>query len=139
MRRRITKQDALRDMNRELESRSNAPESLINEMEVRLFDYGREVEGRIETTLSVLDRLILDADQEIGRLEELLEVSRDDQTKQQRAIPLRTLDVEQSRRIPELIAAGLSDEEIARCLTCDVQAVANYRTQFDDDRKTDAA
>ena len=139
MRRRISKQDPLRDLQRELERKENSPESLIHHMETRLFDYGREVEGRVETTLSVLDRLILDADREIGRLEELLEVSRERTEKASHAIPLEKMGPVQTERIPKLLVAGLSDEEIARCLDCSVQMVVEYRKQFDNDQQADAA
>ncbi len=139
MRHRIAKQDPLRDMNREIEARSNSPESLIHDMEVRLFDYGREVEGRIETTLSVLDRLIIDADQEISRLEELLDVTQSNPEEKQRSLSMQKLNANQIERIPDLIAAGLTDAEIARCLNCDQLAVLKYRTQFDGDQKADAA
>ena len=149
IRHRISKQDPLRDMHKELEARSNAPESLIHEMEVRLFDYGREVEGRIETTLSVLDRLIIDADQEIGRLEDLLNTAQHSPENElvKRTIPLADADTHdvqilssnQADRIPDLITAGLSDQEIARCLNCNLQAVVTYRHQFDSDQQTDAA
>lgn len=139
MRSRIAKQDPLRDMHREIEARSNSPESLIHDMEVRLFDYGREVEGRIETTLSVLDRLIVDADQEIGRLEDLLDVAQSNPEKNQRSLSMQKLDANQIERIPDLIVAGLTDAEIARCLDCDQLAVSKYRNQFEGDQQSDAA
>lgn len=41
-------------------------------LELRLFDFAREVEGRMQTRIAVLDRLIIDADREILRLQELL-------------------------------------------------------------------
>ena len=139
MRYRISKQEPLQDMQQELELKEHSPESLIHNMETRLFDYGREVEGRVETTLSVLDRLILDADQEIGRLEELLDVARGKTEKSSRAIAIKKLTTAQAERIPELLLAGLTEVEIARCLDCSLQAVIDYRTQFDSDQQTDAA
>lgn len=48
-------------------------ESRIRELEVRLYDYERDVEGRIETRLTLLDRLIEEADREIDHLQHLLE------------------------------------------------------------------
>jgi len=44
----------------------------VEKLEVRLFDFAREVEGRIQTRITVLDRLIVDADREILRLQDLL-------------------------------------------------------------------
>lgn len=45
----------------------------LGEMEIRLHEYGREVEARMETRLAVLDRLLREADREIVRLTRLLE------------------------------------------------------------------
>jgi hypothetical protein len=44
----------------------------LNDLEVRLFDLGREVEARVETRTAQLDRLIDAADNEIIRLSDLL-------------------------------------------------------------------
>jgi hypothetical protein len=41
-------------------------------LEIRLHDFAREVEGRMLTRIAVLDRLIVDADREIVRLNEVL-------------------------------------------------------------------
>ena len=129
-RQRLQQQDPLRELEREIRLREQSPETLIHEMEVRLFDYGREVEGRVETTLHVLDRLILDAELEIQRLETLLQTS---------SVPSRDLagmpasaaesilTTEQQLRLPALRAAGLTDEEIARCLGCEIQLIHSWR------------
>jgi len=127
-RQRLEKQDPLRDLEREARQRQQSPDAIIHEMEVRLFDYGREVEGRVETTLTVLDRLIIDAEQEIQRLETLLQASR---TTGESLNPsaAEILSPEQSRRIPALLQAGLTDEEIARCLGCASEVVKQIRNQ----------
>jgi len=49
---------------------------VAEKLEVRLFDFAREIEGRMQTKITVLDRLILDADREIIRLEKVLAESR---------------------------------------------------------------
>lgn len=49
---------------------------IAEKLEVRLFDFAREIEGRIQTKIAVLDRLIVDADREIIRLESVLAESR---------------------------------------------------------------
>ena len=107
---------------------ASSAETVIREMEVRLFEYGREVEGRVETTLNVLDRLIIDAEDEIDRLEELLERS-----EQQKDEPsTETID---PARILQLSQAGLSHEEIARAMQCD-QALVEHVLE---DKDRDAA
>src|SRR5579872_5652177 len=53
-------------------SDGESPEMIAELLEVRLFDFAREVEGRMQTRIAVLDRLIVDADREILRLQDLL-------------------------------------------------------------------
>ncbi|HEY3965115.1 MAG TPA: hypothetical protein VGM05_11240 [Planctomycetaceae bacterium] len=50
--------------------------AVVEKLEVRLYDFAREVEGRMQTKIAVLDRLIVDADREILRLEQVLAESR---------------------------------------------------------------
>jgi hypothetical protein len=56
----------------EIESAELSAEAVVEKLEVRLFDFAREVEGRMQTRIAVLDRLIVDADREILRLQDLL-------------------------------------------------------------------
>ncbi|MCG6157911.1 hypothetical protein [Rubinisphaera margarita] len=116
-RNRIARQDPIRDLARERDQKAQSPEAYIHDMEVRLFDYGREVEGRVETTLTLLDRLIMDAESEVTRLEDLLSVSRVSSTSE----PVN------QERLRQLIAAGLTDEEISRCLRCNIETVQTAR------------
>ncbi len=51
-------------------------EAAVEKLEVRLFDFAREVEARMQTRMTVLDRLIVDADREILRLQDLLAVTK---------------------------------------------------------------
>jgi hypothetical protein len=61
------------EMNDSLELSASA---VVEKLEVRLYDFAREVEGRLQTKIAVLDRLIVDADREIIRLESVLAESR---------------------------------------------------------------
>jgi hypothetical protein len=56
----------------ETESDEMSAAAVVEKLEVRLFDFAREVEGRMQTRIAVLDRLIVDADREILRLQDLL-------------------------------------------------------------------
>src|SRR6476620_10035390 len=47
-------------------------EAVAEKLEVRLFEFAREVEGRIQTRSTILDRLIVEADREILCLQDLL-------------------------------------------------------------------
>jgi len=59
-------------VNPETESVASSAEAVLEKLEIRLFDFAREVEGRMQTKIAVLDRLIVDADREILRLQDLL-------------------------------------------------------------------
>jgi hypothetical protein len=56
----------------DVESAQLSAETVVEKLEVRLFDFAREVEGRMHSRIAVLDRLIVDADSEILRLQDLL-------------------------------------------------------------------
>jgi hypothetical protein len=60
----------------EIEDGENTATALVEQLEVRLYDFAREVEGRMQTKIAVLDRLIVDADREIIRLERVLAEAR---------------------------------------------------------------
>jgi hypothetical protein len=60
----------------EIDAAENTVAAIVEQLEVRLYDFSREVEGRMQTKIAVLDRLIIDADREIIRLERVLVDSR---------------------------------------------------------------
>ncbi len=76
LRRKSLMSNPLKETSLEISQRLNSPVGRIHQMETRLYDYGREVEGRIGTTLAVLDKLVMDAQKESDRLESLLEEMR---------------------------------------------------------------
>jgi DNA-directed RNA polymerase specialized sigma24 family protein len=56
----------------EKETVNSGPSARVGQLEVRLHDFAREVEARLETRAAQLDRLVAAADHEIIRLKELL-------------------------------------------------------------------
>ena len=48
-------------------------EARFGELESRLQDYGREIDGRVQSAMTLLDRLIDDADAEIEQLQTLVD------------------------------------------------------------------
>ncbi|MEX0728993.1 MAG: hypothetical protein WEB58_07490 [Planctomycetaceae bacterium] len=117
----------------------------LQRMEVRLYDYSREVEARIESRLAMLDHLMVEAQRETDRLEELLErtqpskqqfalssdkpqdilslpritpADRTDDVSSVRSGPMLPfhLSVEQRQMIVYLHQAGFRADEIARCM-----------------------
>ena len=74
----VLRKKSSRATGRRSEARENAEEAELGAaaraemLEVRLFDFAREVEARMQTQIAVLDRLIVEADSEIVRLKEVL-------------------------------------------------------------------
>ncbi len=84
----------------------------LQKMEVRMYDYSRDVEARIGTQLAVLDRLMNEAQRETDRLEELLELTQ--QRKRQFELSSeadREFDGEGERRILSLPHASTSSRK----------------------------
>ena len=132
---RVVQRDPLKEIAKDLQSRKRS--SAIQEMEIRLYEYGREVEGRVATTMTLLDHLVLNAEQEIEKLESLMGV---EQSQSNSPISLSLiskaghseLSLEQKVRIPKLQRAGLSCEEIARCLAVSVLVIEEFLGGQDD-------
>jgi len=55
-----------------------------NRVEVKLFEYEREVEGRMQTRLAVLDQLILESERKIEMLQRVLDASRQETPRQEK-------------------------------------------------------
>lgn len=55
----------------------STPEGIAHQAAAELGEFTREVAGRMETRIAVLDQLIVEADQKIARLEETLETGRE--------------------------------------------------------------
>jgi hypothetical protein len=68
----ICPRDPLREVQAEFRRKESSPAGQLNQLEVRLYDFAREVEGRIQTRISLLNQLVLDADREIDRLQQLI-------------------------------------------------------------------
>lgn len=129
---RLRKQDALRDLHREIAAAEASPDGRLRAIEVRLYDYGREVEGRIDTRLTALDELIVEADLEIARLEALLAESRVNLPAE------RQLSADEQQRCFALWEAGISVSAIARCLHATPGQVQTALDEFRQPRR-DAA
>lgn len=111
-----------------------------------MYDYGREVEGRVQTTLTLLDRLILEADQETDRLHELLLTAGqvDEAETAADGIPSVTapLTADEQRMVRDLKGAGYTVPQIARLLRRPVDDVTTVLSDNDgttESGRTDAA
>lgn len=110
-RRKLHRQDAFQDTMSDVRAMENSARGIVQKLEVRAYDYSREVEARIDNRLAVLDQLIVDADREIERLQAMLSEAR-----QSAAEPERELSMSEQQRCFALKEGGFSVEEIARCL-----------------------
>lgn len=139
LRQKSLKRNPVKEIAKEIDIRQKADQ--ITQMEVKLFDYGREVEGRVNTTMVLLDTLINNAEQEIDRLESLLEKKQLKESRKTNEVNSKVDQVapEELNRIPELRDAGLSNEEIARCLQLSVFEVVSALDTFEDDQESNKA
>lgn len=103
--------DPLREARQEIHQAESSYAGAINKMELRLHEYAREVEARIDTKITVLDRLIVAAEQKIQRLEELSQPAAPAEAAEA-AEPPRLISDGQ-RVIYQLADLGLSAAEIA--------------------------
>ncbi|MBT6155014.1 MAG: hypothetical protein HOL01_00660 [Planctomycetaceae bacterium] len=138
--------DPAAEVRAEMRAAEQAAESGIRKMEVRLYDYGREVEGRVQTTLTLLNRLILEADEETGRLHELLLTAGqvDETATAAEGVPSVTapLTADEQRMVRDLKGAGYTVPQISRLLrrpVDDVTAVISDSDDSDETGRTDAA
>lgn len=94
----------------------------LRDLELRLYDFGREVEGRMETRLAVLDELISEADREIGELR----IALHDEAgyANEVAAPRSGLTREQAHMADCLYGAGFQVQEIASAMKCHPKDVA---------------
>lgn len=110
-RQKLQRQDACQDTLDDVRVAESSARGIVQKLEVRAYDYSREVEARIDNRLSTLDQLIVDADREIERLQAMLAESR-----QSYAEPDRELTPSEQQRCFALKEAGFAVDEIARCL-----------------------
>lgn len=69
---RAKSRDVAAEVGAEMRQVEKSSSALIRNLEVRLHDYGREIEGRMQSRIAKLDKLVVEADREIDRLRQLL-------------------------------------------------------------------
>ncbi len=125
--RRSRNRDVSRELKSELQKKERSAESQIHQLEVRLHDYDRDVAARVETTLTMLDQLIAEADREIVRLETLLE--------KRKGGKVSPLSPEQRRMVVHLAGAGYSIHEIAKLVDHSADQIAAILKADDQDQR----
>ncbi len=146
--------DVLNEVRDDLRKAEQSAAGGIRRLEVRLYDYGREIEGQVQTRMTALDQLVLEAEQEAARLKQLLAESRQRGLSQAEQIypaehatvsssksdatdrSERLLAAEQRRMIVLLFDAGYSPEQIATLTSRSASLIA---TVLDEERMDRAA
>jgi hypothetical protein len=100
----------------EFRARHRSAEGPVHQLEIRRHDYDRDVAARVETTMAMLDQWIAEADEEIVRLETLIE--------KRQATKASPLTAEEHRMVAHLAGAGYSIGEIARLIKRSEEVVA---------------
>lgn len=143
---RSRERDPAAEARAEMRAAERSAESGIRKLEVRLHNYGREVEGRVQTTLTLLDRLILEADQETERLQGLLLTAGGVDETAVDAGGVKTvtapLTADERRMVRGLRETGYTVPQIARLLRRPVDDVTSVLSNSNDPReagRTDAA
>ncbi|MCH9653179.1 MAG: hypothetical protein K0U86_05290 [Planctomycetes bacterium] len=70
--RRVRDRNPLHEAQQELTQIEQSQLNRLNQLEIKLYEYGREVEARTDNRLRVLDELLQEADREINRLRQQL-------------------------------------------------------------------
>ena len=119
--------DPAAEVRSEIHNAERAAGNWIHNLEVRMHDYGREVEGRIETNLARLDQLIVAADSEIDRLSQLIQESsgRKPELSQTHGTekPEHSECQQQRFMIVRLRDSGFEHHEIAGIANCSLETV----------------
>jgi hypothetical protein len=142
---RSRERDPAQEVRQARRAAERSAESGIRHLEVRLYDYGREVEGRVETTLTLLDRLILEAQQETDRLQQLLHSAGQADESSARVVRGTVdapLDAEERGMVQNLKQAGYTLPQIARFLrrpADEVRAALSQADPLDEGGRADAA
>jgi DNA-directed RNA polymerase specialized sigma24 family protein len=105
-RRQSPRRDVDKELSNEPRIRQRSAEGRMPQLEIRLHNYDRDVAARVKSTLNLLDQLISEGDQEIVRLESLIE--------NRKLAKTSSLPAEQCRMVAHLAGAGYSIGEIAR-------------------------
>jgi len=131
--RRIRDRNPLNEAQQEMTRLEQNQFNRLNQLEIKLYEYGREVEARSDDRLHLLDELLQEADREINRLRQQLALTQQNPDD----VPLKSgpdilvyegsrdtsVTAEQRSMIVYLSQAGFSAQEISNCFTCDLPEV----------------
>ncbi|WP_339729817.1 hypothetical protein [uncultured Gimesia sp.] len=129
---RISKRNPLEEAQKEIATREQSQLNRLDQLEVKLYEYGREVDARSDDRLQVLDELLRDADREINRLRQQLALAQQNAGEVASSTEEPGPDIfvyenprkftkaaERRFMIVYLSQAGFSSQEISNCFQCD--------------------
>jgi len=129
----VRNRNPLAEAQHELSSLEQSQFNRLNQLEIKLYEYGREVESRSDDRLRVLDELLREADREINRLRQQLALTQQKQSKAGQEAGPDILMYEKSQPLSAtaekrlmmvyLSQAGFSAQEISNCFQCQREEV----------------
>ncbi|WP_298868090.1 hypothetical protein [uncultured Gimesia sp.] len=147
--RRVRDRNPLHEAQHELTQIEQSQFNRLNQLEIKLYEYGREVEARTDNRLRVLDELLQEADREINRLRQQLALTQqnpeDSARKSSPDILMYedsrsfTVTAEQRSMVVYLSQAGFSAQEISNCFTLDLPEVQAILAEENSPPNTDVA
>ncbi|MFK7779298.1 MAG: hypothetical protein QM501_14425 [Gimesia sp.] len=147
--RRIRNRNPLREAQQEISKLEQSQFNRLNQLEIKLYEYGREIEARSDDRLRILDELLLEADQEINRLRQQLALAQQNSND----VPLKSgpdilmyessgnisVTAEQRSMIVYLSQAGFSAQEISNCFTYNLAEIEVILAEENNPPHTDVA
>lgn len=147
--RRIRDRNPLGEAQHEISKIEQSQFNRLNQLEIKLYEYGREVEARTDDRLRILDELLQEADREINRLRQQLALTQ--QKPDDGPLPAGpdilmyensghpTVTAEQRSMIVYLSQAGFSAQEISNCLTYHLTEIEAILDEENNPPRTDVA
>lgn len=149
---RISGRDPLEEAQKEIATREQSQLNRLDQLEVKLYDYGREVESRSDDRLQILDELLRDADREINRLRQQLALAQQNTGTPSASSEEPGPDIlvyDNSRKITAaaerrlmivyLSQAGFSSQEISNCFQCDQSEIESIIAEENEPPSTETA
>ena len=134
--------DPITDATKELQSRKESARAELDQHEVRMHDTARDAQAVLQTKVAVLDQMVVEADREIARLEQLLEEIRDipgprlasidDDQNAERETPFLP-EGESAQFVRLLHQSGFSAEEIAESMNAPLDIIRDILGSTGDD------
>ncbi|MCA9015536.1 MAG: hypothetical protein KDA77_09430 [Planctomycetaceae bacterium] len=149
---RISSRDPLEEAQKEIATREQSQLNRLDQLEVKLYEYGREVEARSDDRLLMLDELLREADREINRLRQQLALAQQNMGTPSASSEEPGPDIvvyenprkftkaaERRFMIVYLSQAGFSSQEISNCFQCSQSEIETILAEENEPPATEIA